>query len=239
MPKEVERRFLVKYVPQEVFKVKDRLFIKEGYIPIEDPFRTEVRLRETECCHYLAVKRDGSCPTVRDEVEVQINIDAFKELWTLIGGLVEKVRYYIPHCMHFDGNNIFLKLELSFFLEPKDGEPLVEVEFPPVRSVQNNSIVHDALTVAKAFQKPEWFGDEVTDDLSYRSRNIALTYRSRNIALKRTEDIHDTRLIFYRGNKETVLKQLICNHLWDGPYEGESHECFQCTKCHVLKKLYE
>ena len=54
-----------------------------------------------------------------------------------------------------------LPMELDVFAAPYEGLRIAEVEFPSVED-------------AMAFEKPLWFGEEVTDDPHYRNAFLAL-----------------------------------------------------------------
>jgi CYTH domain-containing protein/CHAD domain-containing protein len=147
---EVERKFIVKELPPEL----DRLpceRISQGYVAIGDG-GLEVRLRRRGENATLTVKK-GLGRTRREE-EIGLSPEQLQRLWPLTEGRrVEKVRHLIPTD---DG----LTIELDSYVEELDGLATAEVEF-------------DSEARAEAFEAPQWFGPEVTDDPRYRNARLA------------------------------------------------------------------
>ena len=147
---EVERKFLVNEQPQELDRFPSER-ISQGYVAIgEDGL--EVRLRRRGENTTLTVKK-GLGRTRREE-EIALPPEQLERLWPLTEGRrVEKVRHLIPTD---DG----LTIELDSYLEELDGLATAEVEF-------------DSEARAEAFEAPQWFGPEVTDDPRYRNARLA------------------------------------------------------------------
>lgn len=147
---EIERKFLVirERMPLPVTGME----IMQGYVAIE-PEGAEVRLREKGDKILLTVKSSGSM--TRAEAETEITREQFDTLWPFtLGRRIEKMRYDIP----LGGG---LTCELDIFSGGLRGLVMAEVEFTDEDS-------------AKAFQPPEWFGEEVTDDKRYKNKNLAV-----------------------------------------------------------------
>lgn len=149
-PQEIERKFLVKSLPEnlEQYPHKD---IVQGYLAIAED-GTEVRLRQKGNKYFQTVK-SGSGKT-RFESEIEITEEQFNSFWEVTKGKrVEKTRYEIPH----ENGTI----ELDVYRGDLDGLLSAEMEF----SSEEES---DKFTV------PEWLSEEVTDDKRYKNQNLAL-----------------------------------------------------------------
>ncbi len=147
--REIERRFLVNVIPPDVLKIEAEA-VDQGYIA-EKP---AVRLRRVNLsCFYLTVKRGHLAS--HEEREVELTTEQFSELWPLTEGhRLHKIRRRIPH-----GNRV---VELDTFSGPHEGLHIAEVEFPDEKSMGN-------------FEKPEWFGQEITGDQNYANVKLAIS----------------------------------------------------------------
>lgn len=129
--------------------------IMQGYLLVADESSTgsvSVRLREDgRGRRRLTIK--GGHGASRTEVELDLDHDAFDALWPYAAGRrVDKIRY-----RHSMGEHV---AEIDVFEGALDGLRLVEVEFPEPSAMA-------------AFEPPEWFGSEVTDDPRYRNDSLA------------------------------------------------------------------
>jgi CYTH domain-containing protein/8-oxo-dGTP pyrophosphatase MutT (NUDIX family) len=144
---EIERKFLVKSLPVEMELGKT---ILQGYLAHDD--HMEVRIRKYGNKHFLTVK-EGSGLT-RRETEIEISPQQFLALWpSTEGRRLEKIRSLINH-----GD---FQVEVDRYLG--DLEPLfiAEVEFS---SVEESEI----------FEKPDYLGQEVTGEESYKNLSLAI-----------------------------------------------------------------
>jgi CYTH domain-containing protein len=149
MNRELERKFLVKKVPEDLDSHPSAA-IDQGYLALE-PDGVEVRLRKKGAKHYLTVKRGRG--SARDEREVEITAEQFAALWPITAGRrLTKTRYDIAH-----GE---LTIELDVYSGNNTGLLTVEVEFP------------DEAAMA-AFTPPDWFGEEISENRAYSNRNLA------------------------------------------------------------------
>jgi len=149
-PQEIERKFLVKSLPENLDQYPHKDII-QGYLAITED-GTEVRLRQKGKKYFQTVK-SGSGKT-RFESEVEITEEQFNSLWEATKGKrVEKTRYEIPH----ESGTI----ELDVYHGDLDGLLSAEMEF----SSEDNS---------NKFIAPEWLSEEVTDDKRYKNQNLAL-----------------------------------------------------------------
>lgn len=160
---EIERKFLVKKIPEDLENYECKV-IEQGYLCT----RPVVRIRRSNEDYYLTYKsrmdlegRGESCALECEEVEVPLTGDAYEHLRTKIdNNPICKRRYIIP----LDGG---LKAELDIFEGVLKGLYFVEVEFPD-------------RSAAEAFDKPDWFGEDVSFDGRYK-----------NNYLSRLNDLHE------------------------------------------------
>jgi len=91
---------------------------------------------------------------VNEEIEVPLNEKSYKNLKKKIDDhLIKKTRYVIP----LDNG---LKAELDVFRGRLKGLVFVEVEFPDIET-------------AESFQKPDWFGEDVSSDKRYKNGHLS------------------------------------------------------------------
>jgi CYTH domain-containing protein len=90
----------------------------------------------------------------RFEEEIAIDPDRFARLWPITEGRrLEKTRQLIP-------TETGLTIELDIYSGALAGLTVAEVEFASDDE-------------ADAFEPPEWFGAEVTDDLRFKNQKLA------------------------------------------------------------------
>ena len=149
MALEIERKYLVKrglwLAPHGGVR------IRQGYVPTRDGYA--VRVRTAGDAAYLTLK-DRAVGATRHEFEYSIPVaDAETILDTMCGRpQVEKIRHRIPAA------EAGLVWEVDEFLG--DNAPLImaEIELPAEDT---------------PFTKPDWVGEEVTDDHRYKNDNLA------------------------------------------------------------------
>jgi adenylate cyclase len=144
---EVERKFLVPEPPDLSRTESDE--IEQGYLAIGSD--GEVRVRRKGEQLVLTAKRGSGIS--RDEAEVGIDQEAFERLWPLTEGRrLHKRRHVIPRDE--------LKIEVDVYEGELEGLVVAEVEFPSEDQ-------------ARAFEPPDWIGDEVTGDERYLNETLA------------------------------------------------------------------
>jgi CYTH domain-containing protein len=144
---EIERKFLVDELPPAMDRGEP---IVQGYVSAEG--ETEVRLRRKGKRYFETIK--SGVGLTRHELEVELTQEQFDTLWSATEGRrVEKTRHTMEHGA--------VMLELDIYHGHLQGLITVEAEFPSVAA-------------AEAFTPPDWFGTELTDDLRYSNRNLAL-----------------------------------------------------------------
>ena len=144
---EIERKFLVKELPENLEKYEQKR-ISQGYI-CTNPV---VRIRRSNDEYFLTYKGCGKM--VREENEFSLTPEAFEHMLPKIDGiLIDKIRYLIPL---EDGHTA----ELDIFQGKLAPLRLVEVEFASVED-------------AEKFVAPDWFGDDVTNSKEYHNSNLS------------------------------------------------------------------
>jgi adenylate cyclase len=147
---EVERKFLVERLPEELGGRARR--IDQGYLALDDRSGAEVRLRRHGDDLSLTIKSTGGLARV--EEELALDEATFESLWPLTDGRrIEKTRHELPG-----------GIELDVYEDDLAGLVVAEVEFP---SEQDSA----------AFEPPDWFGEEVTEDQRYKNRSLAVDGR--------------------------------------------------------------
>ena len=147
---EIEKKFLLKEMPRHLDTYEKKV-MEQGYL-CKDPVVRIRRSNEDYILTYkskmgLADQQDGDV-RVNHEVEVPLNRQGYEHLREKIdGNLIRKCRYLIPLADGHTG-------ELDIFEGPLKGLSFIEVEFRD----QDDSA---------AFEPPEWFGENVSDDHRY------------------------------------------------------------------------
>lgn len=149
-PIEIERKFLVGEIPANLNQYP-HVDIEQGYLPPLE-VGTEIRLRRAGDKYYKTKKSGGGI--ARTEEEVEISQEQFQKEWSETeGSRIEKTRYRIP----FEENLI----ELDIYQGRLEGLVVAEIEFESSES-------------AEKFSPPSWLGEEVTENQSYKNKNLAV-----------------------------------------------------------------
>ncbi|PYI94328.1 MAG: adenylate cyclase [Verrucomicrobia bacterium] len=149
MPLEIERKFLVRKLPDDLTSYPSAE-ISQGYlVSLDDGL--QVRLRKSGARHSLTYKR--GLGNVREEREVELTAEQFAALWPATEGKrLLKTRSKIPV-----GDRI---VEIDVYHGRHEGLVVAEVEF-------------DTEEAAKDFMPPAWLGDDVTGDPRYSNQLLA------------------------------------------------------------------
>ena len=158
MAQEIERKFLVDKVPKNLV-VHPYILIDQGYLDLPENHITSQELRIRKSIFkdgrdefFLAIKSEGGLS--RDEAQIEIPYEAYIALFSLTEGRrVAKTRYLIPYAHK--------EIELDVYVGHLEGLVVAEVEF-------------DGVEDSRAFVPPAWFGKEVTEDKSYKNKNLAV-----------------------------------------------------------------
>jgi len=144
---EIERKFLVTEAPE--LAGAEFAEIEQGYLAIGSD--GEVRVRREGDKLLLTAKRGSGLS--RQEAEVEVDRSSFDALWALTEGRrLEKRRYVLPRRD--------LRIEVDVYGGELEGLIVAEVEFATEED-------------AKAFDPPDWFGEEVTGDHRYLNETLA------------------------------------------------------------------
>ena len=193
---EIERKFLLKSLPDNMH---GETKIMQGYLAHDD--QMEVRIRQKGNLHFLTVKEGRGL--MRRESEIEISPQQFHTLWPSTNGRrLEKVRSLLNHGRYL--------VEVDRY--QGDLEPLLvaEVEFSSVAE-------------SEQFDKPDYFGEEVTEVDAYKNRSLALhgipdgpaleyqigalpyLFRGGNLHLVIVMNSSQTRWIIPKGQPETGM----------------------------------
>jgi len=149
-PMEIERKFLVRDVPDNLADYESKT-IRQGYCAIGVD-GSEVRLRDSNGKYTMTIKSKGGLS--RGEWEVAIDQSQFNVLdSSTVGKTVEKTRYLIP----YNGSMI----ELDIYKGKLKGLVSAEVEFDNEQS-------------ANDFVPPEWFSVDITSDSAFKNQQLAI-----------------------------------------------------------------
>lgn len=143
---EIEKKYLVDSIPSvSNFKFYE---IIQAYLS----FEPEIRIRKKNDEFFLTQKGSGSL--IRKEIETKINEISYSILFSLIQSkIINKTRIEIPL-----SKNIIA--ELDIYHDELEGLVTVEVEFASEDQANN-------------FNKPDWFGKEITVNDKYKNKNLA------------------------------------------------------------------
>lgn len=144
---EIERKFLVKELPQNL-EIYKKISMIQGYLNREPV----VRVRKENEDFILTYKGRGLLS--HSEYNLPLNKESFDNLIKKCDGIIiSKDRYKIPL-------NKEQTAELDIFSGKLSGLILVEVEFQSIED-------------ANSFTPPSWFGKDVTDDTRYHNSYIS------------------------------------------------------------------
>ena len=148
MPLEIERKFLVRSDAWRA-QVQTRELLRQGYLSSGSSCSIRVRTGGEMAWLNLKAKRSGM---TRLEFEYQIpRADADEMIDQLVTGpVLEKYRHRIPM-----GDLVW---EVDEFLGANGGLVVAEIELP---------------SEAAEFSRPDWLGQEVTEDARYYNFNLA------------------------------------------------------------------
>jgi len=142
---EIERKFIVSFLPGPLTAYPKKEII-QGYVSTNPV----IRIRKSNKDYFLTCKGKGLL--AREEFEISILASEFEHLSTKLDYyLIHKTRHLIPY-----GD---FTIELDIFKERLKGLIMAEVEFP-------------SLKAAHAFNAPNWFGKEVTEDGRYQNNAL-------------------------------------------------------------------
>lgn len=144
---EIERKFLVKKIPDDLSTYKLRQ-IEQGYLNTSPV----VRVRQDNDEYYLTYKGKGKM--AREEYNLPLNKEAYEHLIKKAdGNIITKKRYEIP-----EKNG--LTIELDIFEGAFAGLIIAEVEFETEEE-------------ANSYEPADWFLEDVTNDKKYHNSYLS------------------------------------------------------------------
>jgi CYTH domain-containing protein/CHAD domain-containing protein len=147
---ERERKFVIDAIPADL-DLSDRCDLRQGYLVVGDG--ASVRVRDSGPKGFTLTVKAGR-GAERTELEWAIDRTQFDAAWPHTAGRrVVKTRHRIALDRHV--------VELDVFAENLHGLVFAEVEFGSREDLD-------------AFEPPDWFGPEVTDDGRYTNASLAL-----------------------------------------------------------------
>lgn len=146
MPLEIEKKFLLKYLPEHL--MTSPIKIQQGYMVNQQGIL--VRIRTYGEAAFLTIK-SPTVKGIRKEYEYAVPQDDALEMLEHFcnGRTIRKTRYRIPH-----ENFVW---DLDIFSGCNNGLIVAEIELQ---------------TTDQPFPKPDWIGREVTQDLRYCNSNL-------------------------------------------------------------------
>ena len=150
MIKEIERKFLVDNVPQELLRNAETQRIMQGYLFMEEGKELRIRKKGT---HFFMTKKTGN-GLIREELETPITKEVYDMLWPFTDDkCIIKTRYSFVYQQRV--------LELDCFEGDLHPLTVLEVEFPTVEE-------------AKAYAPPPFVIEEITTDNRYKNVSLAI-----------------------------------------------------------------
>lgn len=150
MATEIERKFLLKQLPQDLLGNAGCAEIKQGYLVLGQ--NCELRVRSINGSYYFTSKRGQGL--VREENEQAIDRVVFDLVWPFTEERrIEKSRYTVQqNAITFD---------FDVYRGNLAGLQVLEVEF-------------DSVEQANAFPMPDYCAREITDDGRYKNACLAV-----------------------------------------------------------------
>ncbi|WP_321372378.1 CYTH domain-containing protein [uncultured Desulfuromusa sp.] len=146
---EIERKFILPQIPEELIHHVQGDEIKQGYLLRESG--RELRIRQRNHDYRMTLKQGGGLSRI--EQECPIPAEQFEMLWPLTAGRqIEKIRYTIKQ--------EDLLFEIDLFKGNLVPLIILEVEF-------------ENLEQSRQFQVPTFASREVTEDESYKNAILA------------------------------------------------------------------
>ncbi len=161
MGMEIERKFLVKEIPENLhqYNVRD---IEQAYLNFSPTIRIRHDVNNESEKYELTYK--GSGILAHEEYNLPLDKTSYDNLMQKREGtVIKKKRYMIPLGEH--------TAELDIFEGDYAGYMLVEVEF---RSIED----------AHSFIQPTWFGEDVTQSGEYSNSRLARGIRPQQKSLR-------------------------------------------------------
>ncbi|RIZ67581.1 MAG: CYTH domain-containing protein [Methylococcales bacterium] len=146
---EIEHKFLL---ANDTWRqqVQRSVVFRQGYLSSQAT--SSIRVRISDETAWLNIK-SATIGTQRHEYEYEIPLQDANEILDMLckKPIIEKTRHYV----HNDGN----VWEIDEFYGENEGLIIAEIELSDIN---------------ESFSRPEWVGDEVTNDIRYYNNNLAV-----------------------------------------------------------------
>jgi len=146
---EIEHKFLL---ANDTWRqqVQRSVVFRQGYLSSQATSSIRVRISDEKA--WLNIK-SATIGTQRHEYEYEIPLQDANEILDMLcrKPIIEKMRHYV----HNDGN----VWEIDEFYGENEGLIIAEIELSDIN---------------ESFSRPEWVGDEVTNDIRYYNNNLAV-----------------------------------------------------------------
>lgn len=150
MGDEIERKWLVSKIPEDLLSKNNFFEIDQGYFEVSKPDKEEIRIRSEGNRYFLVIKKGKGVQ--REESDVEIPLITYNKLSFLPEHWIKKTRYKIP-----DGR---YTIELDVYKGNLEGLVTAEVEFSNIDE-------------ERTYHPPDWFGQEITYNECYKNKNLA------------------------------------------------------------------
>ena len=156
MASEIERKFLLQTIPEDIIQQSQAVAIKQGYLVVGQ--HCELRVRSKGEQYFFTSKRGQGM--VREEKEQEIDQVIFDLVWPFTEGRrLEKTRHL------YTRNNLVYEFDL--YTGDLADLRVLEVEFTSVEA-------------AEGFEMPDFCIKEITNDSRYKNANLALKGRPKS-----------------------------------------------------------
>ncbi len=148
---EIERKWKIRRIPDDLSRYTCHT-MEQAYLSVSPT----VRIRREDGIFYLTYKGTGDNDIAHTEYNLPLTKQSYDHLMEKHDGIIiKKKRYVIPI------SDTDLNIELDIFDPPYEGLIIAEVEFPSVE-------------MAKEFNEPDWFLEDVTHDPKYKNSSLAM-----------------------------------------------------------------
>ncbi len=157
---EIERKYLLKNDSWKSLCTQAPRRYRQAYLSLSKARNLRVRITDNEA--FLTIKaKVGDSLVKRIEFEYPIPVQDAEDMIThlSIGHIIQKTRYILPADMADTESDFKFKWEIDVFEAENEGLLVAEIELP-----------HENFS----FKKPDWLGEEVTEDTRYINACLAL-----------------------------------------------------------------
>lgn len=190
LPKEIEKKFIISYLPDEIVKItkiKQKHIYKDSVCSIRVRKSINLKNNETIYTHTIKTRREDDEKFSITELEREIRKREYDKLKPFEGSkIIEKDRCIIP----LENG---LNAEVDIYYGDLKGLIIAEVEFKNVQQ-------------AEKFKMPNWFKKEVFHK-DFSNRKISTLPREEILKMigEKQLDVNKRILKFYQKNKKNKI----------------------------------